>query len=258
MGRLSRICGRGSLFARCEVLLATQSLTLPIRVELISEAERLRAEFSSERPLKDFIILENFLLDPVAKHVEQACRESAYSTRCLYQRDGERELHWDFFEPQAGYNYGAIIQRARDLPASLRELVASFESRPFLDFLSHLSGVELLSPRIWCNSLTCLEAGDFLNPHSDSEHMSPDDDRIVVNISLTRDWRKEYGGITSFLWAGEETGASVVPAYNSAIIFRANERSRHWVSQLTDEAPARQRFTWTLTYDQAPSVAARA
>ena len=125
----------------------------------------------------------------------------------------------DFPEPQQAdwHAYTDVNQHkklafgaAEKLPASLRDVLYFLNSRPMLQFLETLTGIEcvLPDPGFVGGGLHQIRPGGLLEVHADfSYHTALRlDRRINVLIYLNKDWKEEYGGHFE-LWDRELTGA---------------------------------------------------
>lgn len=118
------------------------------------------------------------------------------------------------------------------LSPSAREFVRFLNSQVFLDFLSHLTGIENLipDPTLAGGGYHELKPGGFLKIHSDfNKH--PDtklDRRINVLVYLNKNWKSEYGGQFE-LWNESMTECvqKIEPNFNTMAIFSTTSKSYH-------------------------------
>ena len=118
-------------------------------------------------------------------------------------------------------------------PPCIGEVVDELNSRPFVTWLSQLTGIPALfaDPSLAGGGLHQVQRGGFLNVHTDFSvhHYRPDSQRRVnLIVYLTPNWREEWGGALEFWDAGmKERAAHYFPYFNHAVIFNTGSTSFH-------------------------------
>lgn len=118
------------------------------------------------------------------------------------------------------------------LSSSITALFHAFNSRPFLDFLEGLTGIEGLipDPHFIGGGFHEIRQGGHLSVHADFNHhrILNLERRINLLIYLNKDWKEEYGGQLE-LWDNDMKNCltSVVPEFNRAVIFNTTSHSNH-------------------------------
>ena len=121
---------------------------------------------------------------------------------------------------------------AEKLPASIREILYFFNSRPMLEFLEELTGIEGLIPDPYFigGGLHQIKPGGYLKVHADfNRHLKLKlDRRLNVLLYLNQDWKEEYGGHFE-LWDREMKGAvsKILPLFNRCAMFSTTSDSYH-------------------------------
>ena len=147
----------------------------------------------------------------------------------------------DFPEPSdAGWQaYRDVNQRkklalsvAEKLPAATRDVLYFLNTRPMLEFLQKLTGIDgvLPDPYFTGGGLHQIRPGGLLEVHADFSYHSHLrlDRRINVLIYLNKDWPEEYGGHFQ-LWDEKVTRAEkkILPIFNRCAIFSTTSVSFH-------------------------------
>jgi Rps23 Pro-64 3,4-dihydroxylase Tpa1-like proline 4-hydroxylase len=147
----------------------------------------------------------------------------------------------DFPEPQeaAWYAHTDLNQRkklafdvAEELPPSIRDVLYFLNTRPMLQFLKTLTGIQSVIPDPYYTGagLHQITPGGSLEVHADFSyhHGLRLDRRINVLIYLNKDWKEEYGGHFE-LWDREVTRAEkrILPIFNRCAIFSTTSVSFH-------------------------------
>jgi len=118
------------------------------------------------------------------------------------------------------------------LPETTRNLFRFFNSRPFLLFLSNLTGIKGLipDPMFLGGGVHEVKNGGHLDIHADFNLHKPMrvQRRINVLIYLNEDWQPEYGGQFE-IWDNdmEKCMRSFVPLFNRCVIFNTTSTSLH-------------------------------
>jgi hypothetical protein len=122
--------------------------------------------------------------------------------------------------------------RLADVSPYLQNMLAVFNSYPFLNFLEVLTGIEKLLPDAHYHGggLHQILSGGKLAIHADANVLGPLDvyRRINVLLYLNKDWKPEYGGDLE-LWDETLQGCvkSIAPVFNRLVIFNTTKKSFH-------------------------------
>jgi Rps23 Pro-64 3,4-dihydroxylase Tpa1-like proline 4-hydroxylase len=141
-----------------------------------------------------------------------------------------KQLRWSEFSDENQVKLA--FEAAEKLPASIREILYFFNSRPMLEFLEDLTGISGLIPDPYFvgAGLHQIKPGGFLEVHADfNRHVKLKlDRRLNVLLYLNQDWKEEYGGHFE-LWNEEMTMAvrKVLPILNRMAMFSTTSKSYH-------------------------------
>jgi len=118
------------------------------------------------------------------------------------------------------------------LPADIRALFYSFNSRPFIKFLENLTGIKQLIPDPYFigGGFHEIRQGGHLSVHADFNHHKPMnlERRLNILIYLNHDWKLEYGGALELWDQGMTTKVQeIVPAFNRCVVFTTTGDSMH-------------------------------
>jgi len=193
--------------------------------ELLSEAfalklrllaEKSAEEYRSNKPFP-YIYFDDFL--PV-EAAEAALRD--------YPQP--KEVPWTTFNN--AQEKKLAFDAVEKLPAADRNVLYFLNSRPMLQFLEILTGIEGVVPDPYFEGggLHQIIPGGKLGVHADfNKHKKLNlDRRINVLIYLNKDWKEEYGGHFE-LWNREMTQAEakILPIFNRCAIFSTTSWSFH-------------------------------
>lgn len=141
-----------------------------------------------------------------------------------------KELSWNQFNnPNERKLFFNVVEK---LPAADRDVLYFLNSRPMLQFLETLTGIEGLIPDPYFGGggLHQIKPGGKLGVHADFNHHPKLnlDRRINVLIYLNKEWKEEYGGHFE-LWDREMTAAQqkILPLFNRCAIFNTTSWSYH-------------------------------
>jgi len=118
------------------------------------------------------------------------------------------------------------------LPAAARDVLYFLNSRPMLQFLEDLTGIQgvVSDPYYVGGGLHQIKPGGNLEVHADFNYHEKLklDRRINVLIYLNKDWKEEYGGHFE-LWNRDMTRAEqkILPLFNRCAIFSTTSYSYH-------------------------------
>lgn len=118
------------------------------------------------------------------------------------------------------------------LPQPVRDLLYFLNSRPMLNFLEILTGIDSIisDPHFAGGGLHQIVPGGKLDVHADfNRHTKLKlDRRINVLIYMNKDWHEEYGGHFE-LWDREmkQAETKILPLFNRCAIFSTTSTSYH-------------------------------
>jgi hypothetical protein len=179
-------------------------------------AEQHAAEYRENKPFP-YIFFDNFLPVEVAEAALREYPEPKQMPWKEFNNPLERKLAFDIVEK---------------LPPADRSLLYFLNSRPMLQFLEILTGINGLIPDPYFEGggLHQIVPGGKLAVHADfNRHPKLNlDRRINVLIYLNKDWKEEYGGHFE-LWDKQMTRAerTILPIFNRCAIFSTTSSSFH-------------------------------
>lgn len=141
-----------------------------------------------------------------------------------------KQLAWSEFNTQNEKKLAFDV--VEKLPASVRDVLYFLNSRPMLQFLEVLTGIQSVLPDPYYvgGGLHQIKPGGKLEVHADfNRHAKLKlDRRINVLVYLNKDWKEEYGGHFE-LWNREMTQAEqkILPLFNRCAIFSTTSFSYH-------------------------------
>jgi hypothetical protein len=141
-----------------------------------------------------------------------------------------RQLAWSEFNNQNEKKLAFDV--VEKLPPPVRDVLYFMNSRPMLQFLEVLTGIQgvLPDPYYVGGGLHQIKPGGKLEIHADfNQHTKLKlDRRINVLIYLNKDWKEEYGGHFE-LWNRDMTRAvqKILPLFNRCAIFSTTSFSYH-------------------------------
>jgi Rps23 Pro-64 3,4-dihydroxylase Tpa1-like proline 4-hydroxylase len=118
------------------------------------------------------------------------------------------------------------------LPSSVRNVLYFLNSRPMLNFLEALTGINgiISDPYYAGGGLHQITPGGNLEVHADFNYHPrlKLDRRINVLVYMNKDWKDEYGGHFE-LWNKDMTAAEqkILPIFNRCAIFSTTSTSYH-------------------------------
>jgi len=103
----------------------------------------------------------------------------------------------------------------------------ALESPNFLELLNNITGMNLT--KLSTLFMSKYRSGHFLSPHSDKGN-----GKIAFVISLSKDWKPQYGGLLHFL---NEDRTQIIetlcPVFNNMVIFKVDDIEKpHFVSHV--------------------------
>lgn len=175
------------------------------------------AEYQANKPFPH-IYFDNFLPVEVAE-------------AALADFPEPKELDWHKFRDPNQHKKLAF-DVAEKLPPTLRDVLFFLNSRPMLQFLEVLTGIQAVLPDPYFvgGGLHQIKPGGLLEVHADFSYQERIrmDRRINVLVYLNKDWHEEYGGHFE-LWNKDVTQAEqkILPLFNRCAIFSTTSTSYH-------------------------------
>jgi Rps23 Pro-64 3,4-dihydroxylase Tpa1-like proline 4-hydroxylase len=155
---------------------------------------------------------------------------SAVAENALRDFPRPKELRWSEF---SGKNEVKLaFDQAEKLPTSIRDILYFFNSRPMLEFLETLTGINGLIPDPYFvgGGVHQINPGGFLEVHADfNKHTKLKlDRRLNVLLYLNKDWPEEYGGHFE-LWKQDMSASvrKILPLFNRMALFTTTSTSYH-------------------------------
>jgi Rps23 Pro-64 3,4-dihydroxylase Tpa1-like proline 4-hydroxylase len=141
-----------------------------------------------------------------------------------------KELKWSEFSNQNERKLAFDV--VEKLPDSIRNVMYFLNSRPVIQFLEILTGIDgvIPDPYFVGGGLHQIKPGGHLEVHADfNRHNKLKlDRRINLLLYLNKDWKEEYGGHFE-LWNRDVTQAEqkILPLFNRCAIFSTTDYSFH-------------------------------
>jgi Rps23 Pro-64 3,4-dihydroxylase Tpa1-like proline 4-hydroxylase len=141
-----------------------------------------------------------------------------------------KELKWNEFSNQNERKLAFDV--AEKLPDSIRDVLYFLNSRPMLQFLEVLTGIQgvIPDPYFVGGGLHQIKPGGHLEVHADFNlHQKLKlDRRLNVLVYMNKDWDESYGGHFE-LWNRDMTAAEkkILPLFNRCAIFSTTDFSYH-------------------------------
>jgi Rps23 Pro-64 3,4-dihydroxylase Tpa1-like proline 4-hydroxylase len=173
-------------------------------------------EYKNNKPFPH-IYFDNFLPVEAAEAALRDFPEPKQITWSEFNNPNEKKLAFDVVEK---------------LPAADRDVLYFLNSRPMIQFLETLTGIESIIPDPYYagGGLHQIKPGGKLGVHADFNYHNKLklDRRINLLIYLNKDWKEEYGGHFE-LWNREMTSAEakILPLFNRCAIFSTTSFSYH-------------------------------
>ncbi|MCH2173104.1 2OG-Fe(II) oxygenase [Myxococcota bacterium] len=184
--------------------------------ELDTLANRHRDDFSQALPFPH-VVLDDFLPGEFAREVAREFDQAS---------DG-----WDHYRH---YNEDKTALTHLDgMPPRTRALVDALISRPFVEFVQRLTGLDelLADPELDGAGLHKVPRGGFLNVHADFlSHTQHHDWSRQINLLLyfNEDWQPKWNGDLEF-WDStlEHCVTKIPPLFNRCVLFHTTAHSFH-------------------------------
>jgi Rps23 Pro-64 3,4-dihydroxylase Tpa1-like proline 4-hydroxylase len=173
-------------------------------------------EYKNNKPFPH-IYFDSFLPGEAAEAALRDFPEPKQLAWSEFNNSNEKKLAFDVVEK---------------LPSAVRDVLYFLNSRPMLQFLEVLTGIEGVIPDPYYSGggLHQIKRGGKLEVHADFNYHKKLklDRRINVLIYLNKDWKEEYGGHFE-LWNRNMTQAEqkILPLFNRCAIFSTTSFSYH-------------------------------
>jgi Rps23 Pro-64 3,4-dihydroxylase Tpa1-like proline 4-hydroxylase len=183
---------------------------------LKSLASENAERYQSAHPFPS-IYFDNFLPVEAAEAAHDAFPQPKQAAWTKFNDPNQKKLAFD------------AVER---LPQPVRDVLYFMNSRPMVDFLETLTGIEgiISDPYYVGGGLHQIVPGGKLDVHADfNTHTKLKlDRRINVLIYMNKDWHEEYGGHFE-LWDKEmkQAEAKILPLFNRCAIFSTTSTSYH-------------------------------
>jgi hypothetical protein len=137
---------------------------------------------------------------------------------------------------ESGYTGGkAVNTQIASISPAYEELYGFISSKPFLEFVSRLSGLPdlILDPAMYGGGTHENLHGQELDPHVDFNFDQAEQlhRRLNLIVYLNKDWRQEWGGGLEIHSDPRRPGENEIrtfnPIFNRAVLFETNEYSWH-------------------------------
>jgi hypothetical protein len=184
------------------------------RLEVL--AKESADKYKNNKPFPH-IYFDNFLPTEVAEAALRDFPEPKQLAWSEFNNPNEKKLAFDVVEK---------------LPPTVRDVLYFLNSRPMIQFLEVLTGIEGVppDPHFVGGGLHQIKPGGKLGVHADFNiHTKLKlDRRINVLIYMNKDWKEEYGGHFE-LWNKDMTKAEqkILPLFNRCAIFSTTSTSFH-------------------------------
>lgn len=173
--------------------------------------------------------------------------EEAFNALDLDARQGiERAIHegahTGFQYYYRNYPILELVEAKLDVHPLMRELLGFLNSKPFLSFARQVTGFDDIA---FCDAqATCFGPGHFLTQHKDD--VDGKNRRAAYIISLSENWRADWGGHLAFLDDKGHIERAILPVFNSLNILAVPQP--HSVTYVTPFAGKRYSITgWLRT-----------
>jgi Rps23 Pro-64 3,4-dihydroxylase Tpa1-like proline 4-hydroxylase len=190
-----------------------------VSAEVLQHVDRYRDAFDHADHFKH-VMIENFL-------------EPSFAEQLL--------TDFPSFNPRLARNeYGdiggkAVNTQIREISPVYQRLYAVISSKPFLEFMSRLSGIPdlLIDPKMFGGGTHDNRHGQELDPHVDFNYDESEQlhRRLNLIVYLNKEWETEWGGALEIHSNPRRTQENQIesfdPLFNRAVMFETNEYSWH-------------------------------
>jgi hypothetical protein len=129
----------------------------------------------------------------------------------------------------------AVNTRIREISPAYRELYEIIGGKPFLELMSHISGIPdlILDPKMYGGGTHESRHGQELDPHVDFNYDEAQQlhRRLNVIVYLNKGWRTEWGGAIEIHSNPRDPDQNQIrafdPIFNRCVMFETNEISWH-------------------------------
>ena len=179
-------------------------------------AQEKAEQYKNAKPFPH-IYFDDFLPLEAAEEALKDFPEPKQLTWTEFDKPTERKLAFDEVEK---------------LPPSVRDVLYFLNSRPMLQFLEVLTGIQgvISDPYFVGGGLHQIKPGGNLEVHADFNFHTKLklDRRINVLVYMNKDWKEEYGGHFE-LWNRDMSAAEqkILPLFNRCAIFSTTSFSYH-------------------------------
>lgn len=176
-----------------------------INSEYLDNADQLKAEFKAAKPFPH-IVLKNFFTERINGVYDAVLKEQFH------------EQNTDLFQFQQTNDCKNAAQPA------LQEFHKFFSSKECIEFIAKITGIPVSS----------IDMSAFI--YDDTDYLLPHDDRlegrkIAYVVNLAKEFTEEDGGALQ-LFENNKVVKSIVPAFNSLVLFEVSPRSLHQVQEV--------------------------
>jgi hypothetical protein len=223
---------------------ADAALTL-LDPSFLASAETTAEQLASPYPVPGVAIAERVLSSWALKTARTAAgTHKDVRPFCVYSTPEEpKKVIAEFREPDDTERIRPYHQRPFGDVAALLELKNMLASTEVLDTFRRISGLPL---RKFVNAgLAYWGPGSFTTPHND---FGTGNTQLLMVVSLTSEWRAEYGGMTKYWDPAADGWLGYQPRLNTAVLLRPSFDARHWVEKVSQDAPTRRRITYTIGF----------
>jgi len=176
--------------------------------EYFGKVEQLKTEFKAAKPFPH-LVLSNFFTEKI-KEVHSAVLKEKF-----------HEQNSDLFQFQQTDDCKNATQLA------VKEFHKFFSSKEFIDFIASITD----SP------VSSIDMSAFI--YDDTDYLLPNDDRlegrkIAYVVNLAKDFTEQDGGALQ-LFEDEKIVKSVIPTFNSLVLFEVSPDSLHQVQEVLSD-----------------------
>ena len=186
---------------------------------VLNNADTWRQEFTGAQPFRH-ICVDNFLEERFAERL--LAEFPSFDRKLSINEGGAQSLK-------------SVNTKLREISPAYEELYGFISSKPFLEFMSRLSGIPdlLLDPKMFGGGTHENRHGQELDPHIDFNYAEDHGlhRRLNLIVYLNKDWKTEWGGAIEIHSNPREPDVNQIrafdPLFNRAVMFETNEISWH-------------------------------
>jgi hypothetical protein len=199
--------------------MTTKSELDRLAAPVLNNADTLRQEFTGAQPFRH-ICIDNFLDDQFAERL--LAEFPSFDRKLSINEVGAQSLK-------------SVNTKIREISPAYEELYAFISSKPFLEFMSRLSGIPdlLLDPKMFGGGTHENRHGQELDPHIDFNYAEDHGmhRRLNLIVYLNKGWMTEWGGAIEIHSNPRQPDTNQIrafdPLFNRAVMFETNEISWH-------------------------------